>query len=123
LKRNTASESSTVEFCALEYRPQGDTSPDTIDPKIVVILRWTESHHLSIRFDPDWRSFVLDSHREYTGSLLEDFAERAHLDPDDLMLHLSSLNFGPIVTRFTGSDLAQFSQLDELWQRFTELTK
>lgn len=110
-------ESSAIEFCALGYRFSADG--DNASKVLVFIFRFSQGD-VSIRFDPDWRSNVDESIREYVGSLLEDLRERALSDPDALMRQVSSLNVGPIVTHSTGKNIAEFPELDQLCRRFVE---
>jgi predicted NAD/FAD-binding protein len=88
-----------------------------------VILLVLRDHEGNLRFlaHPDLGSTVQDEDRVYLQSLLQDFKERASLDPDSLFQHLSNLAVGPLVTRAVGADLEKCPALQTLSSAFTEL--
>ena len=59
--------------------------------------------------------------REYLESLYRDLNDRIKFDPDALFRQLSNLGVGPLVARYTGSDLNKYPAYRGLMSRFRKL--
>lgn len=67
---------------------------------------------------PNWRKIVQRDDLNYIESLLLDFPERARVHPRELMIQLSSLSVGPLVTLEAGQDFSDHPLLAEMCKDF-----
>jgi len=77
--------------------------------------------NLRFRVHPKWRAIVQSEDLVYLQSLLQDFRERANLDPASLYEQLSSLGVGPLTTVTVGADLKDYPVIQELSATFMQL--
>ena len=70
---------------------------------------------------PELRAIVQPEDIGYVQALLQDFLERAKLDPNALFKQLCTVGIGPMVTGDIGTELADRPLLLELSSRFAEL--
>jgi hypothetical protein len=77
----------------------------------------------SLRFliHPELRAVVMENDLPYIQSLLQDFHERAKLNPEALFKQLSSLGVGPLVTHKAGPSVSEYPPLLEMCSRFVQL--
>ena len=110
-----------IRFCALESRSPdlGDTSPH--EASVIVLALRAEGGFLHLLVHPDWRGIVQPIDHEYIAALLDDFRERARLEPAALFEQISSLGVGPIVTYRVGSNIEDHPLLLGLFNRFVGL--
>lgn len=121
IKISNAGQEPKFQFCTLEYRPQNwDVASSQTAPVILLVLR-NEQSNLRFLIHPELRILVHPEDRDYIGSLLLDFGERANQHPDDLFKQISSLNVGPLVTQEVGSSLSDFPAIQKLTSDFVQL--
>ena len=109
------------QFCSLEYRPQGWGGVSSrFRPIILIVLRDGEGN-LRFLLHPDLHLIVQQEDLEHIRSLLEDFLERAKLEPAALFKQLSSLGVGSLVTQEVGSNLEDDPSLKELSLKFVAI--
>ena len=77
--------------------------------------------NLRFLLHPDLHLIVQQEDLEHIRSLLEDFLERAKLEPAALFKQLSSLGVGSLVTQEVGSNLEDDPSLKELSLKFVAI--
>jgi hypothetical protein len=109
------------QFCALAYRPKPESdAPPSVESIILLVVK-NENGNLRFLVSPTFREVVQGHDLAYIDSLLNDFIERAKLDPVALIQQLCSLGVGPLVTQEAGPSLAAHPALLELCRRFIQL--
>ena len=110
-------ESSSVSFCALEYRARG------LGGASFTILLVFEEAKGALRFfvHPDWRSLIQQEDVNYISDLLIDALERAEEQPAAFFRQLSSLGVGPLVTQQTGAQVSDCPSLLNILSEFVRL--
>jgi hypothetical protein len=111
-----------IQFCALDYRPQGaDGTSSSHDAKVIIFLLRLRNGHLRLFVHPDWRSMVCPEDLDYIGDIVSDFKRRIRQDSGALFEQAKSLAVGPLVTHSEGISLAEHPALLELSSTFLEL--
>jgi hypothetical protein len=114
-------ENHPLQFCALEYSPQGlRIAASSVDAVVLIVVR-AEDETLRFLLHPEWRTVIQHEDLPYFESLLSDFLERAKVDPEPLFNQLCSLGVGPLVTREAGLSLSNHPNLMELCSGFVPL--
>jgi hypothetical protein len=77
----------------------------------------------SLRFliHPELSAVVKENDLPYIQSLLQDFQERAKLNPEALFKQLSSLGVGPLVTYEAGTRISEHPPLLEMCSSFMQI--
>lgn len=110
-----------LQFCLLAYRPRGLALADSKSQTAVWLVIREEKGRLRLLVHPEWRNIVEGRDIDYLESLIEDFRERAIIDPDALFKHISSLGVGPIIAQETGQILNDHPLPLELSSKFVNL--
>lgn len=108
-------------FCVLEYIAQEAHGATGDDPKIIALVTSSGDNEAGIRVHPEWEKIVQLRDRDYLESLYRDFNYRIKFDPDALFRQLSNLGVGPLVARYTGSDLNEYPAYRGLMSWFRKL--
>jgi hypothetical protein len=114
-------EGSSHRFCALEYRPSGWDGPTQVSSPVILFVLRNRRGDLQFRVHPEWRLIVQSKDLLYLQSLFQDFLERAQGEPEKLLVQVSSLGVGPLVTKACGADLKAHPELHELSSAFVQL--
>lgn len=107
-------------FCVLGYRPREESSADKTAAPLVVLLLWDQESSPQILAHPELNKIVSREDLDYLESLLQDFLERAKLEPEALFKQASSLGVGPLVTVEAGPSISDFPSISEMCSSFVE---
>ena len=105
----------------MEYRLHGSNDGSLQANSIILLV--LEGGEGSLRFliHPELSAVVKENDLPYIQSLLQDFQERAKLNPEALFKQLSSLGVGPLVTHKAGPSVSEYPPLLEMCSRFVQL--
>jgi hypothetical protein len=110
-----------VQFCALEYDPQGWCIASSQKATIVLLVFKGGDGSLRFLINPKLRTIVQGKDLAYIEALLQDFLGRAKQDPAALFKQISSLGVGPLVTKVLGSNLVEYAFIQELASQFVQI--
>ena len=103
------------------YRRSDSDSLDDRESPVIVFAQRSPKLGLAIAVDPRWSASVLTQDAPEVAELLKDLAIRAKTDPDALWRHISSLNWGLLVTGECGRDLPDQLPILQILNRFEQL--
>jgi hypothetical protein len=88
---------------------------------MVVLIVVRTGKEIAIRIHPNWVEIVEAEDLQVIRELFDDFAERAHSDPETLLRQLTTLGVGKLVTYTAGKVLTSLPDIEELFSRFESI--
>jgi hypothetical protein len=109
-----------MQFCALAYNGKQTDPCALTGTQVIIFLIYNPATGARLLTAPDWQRLVHSSDHVYIKELLADFRERAQSDPETLLVQISSLSTGPLLTHTCGIRLEDFPDLLALSRTFEE---
>lgn len=108
-----------IRFCLLAYKSREFQLQSHEDRSVVLLIEGRDGIHILV--DPEWKSAVSVSDRDFIGELLSDFAQRAKSDPVNLIEQTRFLSVGPLITCAEGSLPSSNPSFADAIQRFVQI--